>query len=190
MTLGDRVAVMRKGVLQQVGSPQELYDTPANLFVAGFIGSPAMNFMPAEVDGGKVKLPMVEVDLSGEARAALEGQKGVIAGIRPENFEDASLTDKEGPRFTAEVDVVESMGSEIYAYFHAETGGIESDQLAELAEDAGTSEVPGGGGDSIVARLDPTSEATEGEQLELWMDATRLQFFEADSGERLAAAQD
>ena len=89
MTLGDRVAVMRAGVLQQVGTPAELYDTPKNLFVAGFIGSPAMNFMPAELSGGKVKLPIGEVD-AGEL-AGGRGDGKVVAGLRPENFEDAAV---------------------------------------------------------------------------------------------------
>src|SRR6188768_1741748 len=85
MTLGDRVAVMRAGVLQQVGTPAELYDNPRNLFVAGFIGSPAMNFMPGELSGGKLKLPIGEVDVS---QLGIERSDGtVIAGLRPENFE-------------------------------------------------------------------------------------------------------
>src|SRR4051812_36985312 len=89
MTLGDRVAVMRAGVLQQVDTLQELYDNPTNLFVAGFIGSPAMNFMAASVDGDLVKLPMVEAPLDSSTREALGGGSGLIAGIRPEHFEDA-----------------------------------------------------------------------------------------------------
>src|ERR671939_95159 len=90
MTLGDRVAVMRAGVLQQVGAPQELYDDPNNLFVAGFIGSPAMNFMPAQVEGDTVKLPMADVRTDGLGPVA-QGGGGLIAGIRPEHFEDAAL---------------------------------------------------------------------------------------------------
>jgi len=93
MTLGDRVAVMRAGVLQQVGSPAELYNTPVNLFVAGFIGSPAMNFMPGQVSGDSVELPIGKVPISNEARAALGEGAGanLIVGVRPESFEDASL---------------------------------------------------------------------------------------------------
>ncbi|HZI91230.1 MAG TPA: sn-glycerol-3-phosphate ABC transporter ATP-binding protein UgpC, partial [Thermoleophilaceae bacterium] len=94
MTLGDRVAVMRSGLLQQVGSPMELYNTPKNLFVAGFIGSPAMNFMPATLEGDTLKLPMVDVKLPDELRgAASDGGEGkqLIAGVRPEDFEDSGL---------------------------------------------------------------------------------------------------
>jgi multiple sugar transport system ATP-binding protein len=108
MTLGDRVAVMRAGVLQQVATPAELYDNPVNLFVAGFIGSPAMNFMPGEIGGGKLKLPIGEVDLD---KLDLKGGDGqVIVGIRPENFEDVEvigdLKEERGITFEAEIDLV------------------------------------------------------------------------------------
>src|SRR3989440_3656155 len=96
MTLGDRIAVMRAGVLQQVGPPSELYGQPKNLFVAGFIGSPSMNFLPGELDGDSVRLPIGAVHIPDELRRRLEagpggGRRGVIAGLRPEDFEDASL---------------------------------------------------------------------------------------------------
>src|SRR5438309_3132429 len=96
MTLGDRVAVMRAGVLQQVGPPSELYSYPTNLFVAGFIGSPSMNFLPGELDGDSLKLPIGTVRISDAMRRRLEsgpggGRRGVIAGLRPEHFQDASL---------------------------------------------------------------------------------------------------
>jgi len=137
MTLGDRVAVMRAGALQQVGTPAELYEQPTNLFVAGFIGSPAMNFMPAELSGGKVKLPIGEADAPEGVGSGRDGQ--VIAGVRPESFEDASmvgdLRDERGVVFEAEIDLVESLGSDLYAYFHVESGGVESDQLADLVEE-------------------------------------------------------
>jgi multiple sugar transport system ATP-binding protein len=194
MTLGDRVAVMRAGVLQQVGSPGDLYSDPANLFVAGFIGSPAMNFMPARVQGDTVKLPIGDVPLSGEVRERLGGAgegRQVVAGIRPESFEDASLVGDardRGTTFRAKIEVVESMGSELYVYFDIESEGIDSDQLAELAEDAGASEVPGGGTGQVVARLDPASQAKEGEEAELWVDATKLHLFDPQSGESLTRA--
>jgi multiple sugar transport system ATP-binding protein len=184
MTLGDRVAVMRAGVLQQVGSPADLYDNPANLFVAGFIGSPAMNFMPATVEGGTVKLPMVDVPLSDAAASKIgESKEGLIAGIRPEAFEDAALVgDKrdEGVTFKVKVELVESLGSELYVHFPLEHSGLESKELQELAEDAGTAEVPGGGADTVVARLDPASKATADQEVELWLDTRKLNFFKSD----------
>jgi multiple sugar transport system ATP-binding protein len=191
MTLGDRVAVMRAGALQQVGTPAELYSDPANLFVAGFIGSPAMNFMPARIEAGTVKLPIGDVPLSQELRDGLgsgPGGREVIAGIRPENFEDSSLVGDardQGITFRVKIEVVESMGSELYAYFRVESGSIESDQLAELAEDAGAGEVPGGGTETIVARLDAASEVKVGEEAELWVDAGKLHLFDPSGGESL-----
>src|ERR671914_360821 len=122
LTLGDRVAVMRSGLLQQVGSPMELYNHPVNLFVAGFVGSPAMNFMPATVEGQTVKLPFGDVPLADELRDAVSHATGkqLIAGIRPENFEDAALVGEamdRGTTFKAHIEVLESLGSELYAHF-------------------------------------------------------------------------
>src|SRR3954469_13883326 len=189
MTLGDRVAVMRAGVLQQVGAPQELYDDPNNLFVAGFIGSPAMNFMPVEIEGDRAKLPMVEIPIPAHVREA--GSQGMIAGIRPEHFEDASLVGParrgHGHTFPARIELVESMGSELYAHFDVETEGVESQELAELAQDAGTADVPGAGQGRVVARLDPASRARQGEELDLWVDTDRIHFFDAATGGRIHA---
>ncbi len=184
MTLGDRVAVMRAGLLQQVGSPTDLYETPANLFVAGFIGSPAMNFMPGDVQGGKVSLPFGQVPLP-ESASGASGR--VIAGLRPESFEDASLVGdalEHGITFRAKIDLVESMGSEKYAYFSVGSEGVESAELDELARDAGLEDVPGGG-DQVVARLDAASEAERGAEAELWVDSTKLHLFEPESGASL-----
>jgi multiple sugar transport system ATP-binding protein len=112
----------------------------------------------------------------------------VIAGVRPEHFEDAQVEpDKPGLRFTAPVTVVESMGSELYAYFKVQSEGVESDQLAELAEDSGAAEVPGGGAEGqIVARLEPSSKVTRGQEAELWVDTEKLYFFDASTGQSLA----
>jgi multiple sugar transport system ATP-binding protein len=193
MTLGDRVAVMRAGLLQQVGSPRQLYENPTNIFVAGFIGSPAMNFMPAQVDGDAAKLPMVDVKLPQRLRERLgrtgEGARGVIAGIRPEDFEDASLVGsarERGVTFRTQIDLLESMGSELYAYFKIEAGeGMQSAELQELAQDAGTAEVPGGGAEQVIARLDASSKVQQGQELELWLDADKLNFFDPASGDNL-----
>jgi multiple sugar transport system ATP-binding protein len=192
MTLGDRVAVMRSGVLQQVGSPMELYNAPVNLFVAGFIGSPAMNFMPATVEGDTVKLPFGDVRLPQEMHDRLSSSKGrqLIAGVRPEHFEDASLVGDakdRGSTFHAKIEVVESMGSELYAHFTVSTDEtIESDELRELAADAGGGEVPSAGGEGhIVARLDPAADVKPGQEAELWVDATKLQLFDPEDGRNL-----
>src|SRR4051812_16209366 len=131
MTLGDRVAVMRAGVLQQVDAPQELYQHPVNLFVAGFMGSPAMNFFGATAENDRVRFPLGEFDLPEQFRGTANGD--VILGIRPEEFEDAALIgDKPGHLFDARVSLVESLGSELYAHIEYEEGGAESEELAEL----------------------------------------------------------
>src|SRR3954453_14177801 len=189
MTLGDRVAVMRAGVLQQVDTPQELYDNPKNLFVAGFIGSPAMNFMPAGVQGDIVKLPMVDAPLDSKTRGALSGAGTLIAGVRPEHFEDAHLVgdDKKplGRTFKATIDLVESMGSELYAHFKVQHEGVQSQELEELAADSGAADVPGAGADTVVARLDPASSVAQGKESELWVDTSRIHFFDAGDGRAL-----
>jgi multiple sugar transport system ATP-binding protein len=193
MTLGDRVAVMRGGVLQQVGSPEDLYQRPKNLFVAGFIGSPAMNFMVAEISGGKIRLPIGEVDPAQIDGLELPPEGKVVAGIRPEDFEDATIVAdatkaERGITFEAEIDMVESLGSDLYAYFHIESEGVQSDQLADLVGErlaetgaAGLRE----GQEQIVARLEPTSKVKRRETAQLWADTAKLHLFDPESGGRL-----
>jgi multiple sugar transport system ATP-binding protein len=186
MTLGDRVAVMRQGVLQQVGTPAELYEEPANLFVAGFIGSPAMNFLPARLEDGVLKLPIGEAQIPTGVRDA---PREVIAGLRPEHFEDARLSgDAAGLRFRARLDVVESMGSELYAYFDAHGGELRSAELDELAQDAGMDDVPSSGSE-IVARLSAGSRARAGDDVELVVDTTMMQLFDRTSGRSLLVGE-
>jgi multiple sugar transport system ATP-binding protein len=189
MTLADRVAVMRKGVVQQVASPRELYNDPVNLFVAGFIGSPAMNFLPAELQGTTLKLPFVEVELGEELRRRVEGSAPdrLVAGIRPEHFQDASLVGDDlehGTTFRASIDVIEWMGSELYVYF--DVPGRGDVPLGDMAEELGTVEVPGSA-EVVVARLDAASRVAEGEEAELWLDARRVHLFDAESGRNLTA---
>jgi multiple sugar transport system ATP-binding protein len=193
MTLGDRVAVMRLGELQQVGTPKELYENPVNLFVAGFIGSPAMNFFTATVEGDRVRLPIGEVQLPDDMRQAMEskggGSRDVIAGLRPEDFEDAELVDRSrhegGLEFDANIDLVESMGSEIYAYFTYEGEVARSEQISELAADVGAGEVSGADGQQVVARLNADSKVQRRESARLWLDTSKLHLFDPQSGENL-----
>jgi multiple sugar transport system ATP-binding protein len=188
MTLGDRVAVMRAGVLQQVGKPTELYAHPVNLFVAGFIGSPAMNFVPGTLSGSKVQTAFGELPAPEGVQG---GDREVIVGVRPEHLEDARVVDSEarshGATFKAKLDLVESLGAEYYAYFHLEGTRVESEHLSEVAADAGLSEVPSAqaGDTSLVARLNEMSEINEGDEVELWLDTRRLQLFDPASGETL-----
>jgi multiple sugar transport system ATP-binding protein len=183
---------MRAGVIQQVDAPQTLYDGPVNLFVAGFIGSPAMNFMPATVQGDTVKLPFGDVRLPSELHDRVRDAHGrqMIAGIRPEHFEDTKLVGEasdRGTTFKAHIEVLESLGSELYAHFSVSSGEtIESQELRELAQDAGGGEIPMEGEEGrIVARLDPASDIKQGQEAELWVDATRLQLFDPEDGRNL-----
>ncbi|MBN6036721.1 ABC transporter ATP-binding protein [Amycolatopsis sp. 195334CR] len=194
MTLGDRVVVLRGGYVQQIGSPQFLYDNPANLFVAGFIGSPSMNFVPATLENGALQTPFGEVALSDRVRQLVEASDGgreVIAGVRPEHFEDAALLDDAqksgGVTFTATVDVLESMGSEKYAHFSVEGSEATSSDLADLAADSGSADVPDSGS-AIVTRLSASSGAKEGEPLDIWFDADKVQIFDPSSGKNLTYA--
>jgi multiple sugar transport system ATP-binding protein len=195
MTLGDRVAVMRAGIIQQVDSPKVLYEDPANLFVAGFIGSPAMNFVPARIEGDVIKLPFGDAPMSPQMRQKLQGGRGgareVIAGVRPEHFEDAAVDDRETPhrlKFRAQVDVVESMGSELYVYFEIKgAADVKSDQLQEIAADAGMEDLPSSGS-QIVARLNAASQARPGGEVEMSLDCTEIKLFEPDGGKSLLAA--
>src|SRR5918998_1494044 len=189
MTLGDRVAVMRGGVIQQVDTPKNLYEKPNNLFVAGFIGSPSMNFLPARLEGDTIKLPFGDAQIPDELKSRLKGDgkaREVIAGVRPEHFEDSLVEpDKPGLKFSAPVSVVESMGSELYAYFDVEHGHVESSELTELAADAGMEDLPQHGrGDTqqVVARLSSASSARPNERVNLLLDTSHLQLFDPKSG--------
>ncbi len=188
MTLGDRVAVMRAGVLQQVDTPRELYNNPKNLFVAGFIGSPAMNFFAAGIEDGRVRLPFGDLPLP----RGVQARGDAIVGIRPEDFEDAAHApgDKQGFEFEAPIEVVESMGSEIYAHFSYEGGQASSQELQELAQDAGLAETPSAQGNRAVARLNPESRAREGQRVRLWVDTSKLQVFDTRTGANLGLAGD
>ncbi|GGU74881.1 ABC transporter ATP-binding protein [Lentzea flava] len=191
MTLGDRVVVMRGGVVQQIGAPQFLYDHPANLFVAGFIGSPSMNFVPATLENGSLRSVLGDCTLTDRVRQLLEGAdapREVIMGIRPEHFEDAALLDASalasGGRFTSQVDVLESMGSDKYAYFTLTGEQAASAELQELAADAGSDDVPGDG-ISLVTRLSSASGAVEGASADIWFDTDKVQLFDPSTGRNL-----
>jgi multiple sugar transport system ATP-binding protein len=185
MTLGDRVAVLRKGVLQQVDTPRELYERPVNLFVAGFIGSPPMNFLPARVEGRSVSLPFAGVELPEAVAGRIAGHGLLIAGIRPEHFEDATLLDQaqreRGVVFTATVDVTEWLGNEQFAYVPFEAPAEVTDQLRSLARELDSESLR----TQLVVSIDTTSRIRRGEPAELWFDPSRMQLFDPASGENL-----
>jgi multiple sugar transport system ATP-binding protein len=188
MTLGDRLAVMNNGVLQQLGRPSELYEQPRNLFVAGFIGAPSMNFFPGRVQDGALRLPMTELPLDDALRARLDGRgpdRPVIVGVRPEHLEDAALVHDERPgaSVTAVVDVLESTGSDVYAHVALDHDEVAEAQraVADLNPDARDQPLP----TEIVARLGSATQIREGEPGTLWIDASKLHLFDASSGDRL-----
>jgi multiple sugar transport system ATP-binding protein len=154
-----------------------------------------MNFMPAKLQDGIAQLPIGELRLTGEARerlGAVGGGRSVIAGIRPESFEDAKHVPPDvrerGTTFRTKIDLVESLGAEQYAYFQVQAGEIESDELRELAEDAGAAEVPSSGEGQVVARIDAASRIGRGDEAELWVDGSKLHFFDPSSGRSMAAS--
>jgi multiple sugar transport system ATP-binding protein len=197
MTLGQRVAVMRAGILQQVAAPKELYENPRNLFVAGFIGSPAMNFFSGQIETDSIKTPMGAIPLDDQLRRSLQthgsGARSVIVGIRPEDFEDAKFAPEGhvGWEFDATIELTESMGSEIYAHFDFEGGEeVDAEELRELQEDAGTSDVPGSASGHAVARVDANSGVSPGERTRLWLDVGKLHLFDPADGASMTRAPD
>ncbi len=190
VTLGDRIAVMRAGTLQQVGTPAALYAYPANVFVGGFIGSPSMNVLPGRLEGETLRMPLGDIRVSDRLRQSLENGsalrgRDLIVGIRPEHFEDAARVDEpsRGHTFETTIDVLESLGSEHYAYFHVDSEPLSSPELDELAQHNGTGELRASRpGLQMVARLDAGSPAARGRRMELWFDPDRLHLFDAASG--------
>lgn len=189
MTLGDRVVVMYGGIAQQIGTPEELYERPANLFVAGFIGSPAMNFFSARLTAIGLTLPFGEVTLAPEVQGVIAAHpkpENVIVGVRPEHIQDAALIDAyqriRALTFQVKVNLVESLGADKYLYFTTESPAVHSVQLDELAEVEGESALHE---NQFVARVPAESKVAIGQSVELAFDTARLAVFDADSGANL-----
>jgi multiple sugar transport system ATP-binding protein len=189
MTLGDRVVVMHGGVAQQIGTPDELYERPANLFVAGFIGSPAMNFFPADLTPTGLTLSFGEVMLAPEVQRVIEQHKKpehVIVGVRPEHLADAALIDGyqriRALTFEVKVDLVESLGADKYVYFTTAGPAVHSAQLDELEAEGEVHE------NQFVARVPAESKVTVGQSIELALDTTKVAVFDADTGANLTVA--
>jgi len=179
MTLGQRVAVMRDGQILQADTPQALYERPRDLFVAGFIGSPAMNLVEANVADGEVAFGQLRVKLD-PARQP-EGRDGpVILGVRPETFEDVAFAPSDLPTIDVEVVVLEELGADAHVFFRvdatriaAETLGEDEDSTADLVTDRGS---------LLNARVDPRTSARVGDTVRLAVDPSRFHFFDADTG--------
>jgi multiple sugar transport system ATP-binding protein len=207
MTMGDRVAVLRKGELQQVDNPQTLYERPVNLFVAGFIGSPAMNLLEATLvanDGGLsvqvggFSLPVPPEVLS--ERSALRRYEGqpIVLGIRPEDMEDASLLSDapEDRRIESTVELREALGSDVVVHFKVNAPAAVTDDVKELASDVGQEvleqvhQAAREGTSNVVARLNPRTRVQTGDRIELEVDTTRLHFFDPESGAGIYGGSD
>jgi multiple sugar transport system ATP-binding protein len=184
MTLGDRVCVLRKGKIQQVASPRELYEQPVNLFVAGFIGSPPMNFLPARLEGTGLSTPFGPVEL-GPRAAAVAGRELLLVGIRPEYFEDASLVDEAkrplGSTFRARVDVTEWLGDSQFAYIPYEAPEEITTQLRALSRELDAEELR----TQAIVSIDSTSRIREGRDAEFWLDSRKVHVFDPSTGENL-----
>jgi multiple sugar transport system ATP-binding protein len=199
MTMGDRVAVIRKGELQQVGTPSELFNKPVNLFVAGFIGSPSMNFFSSKIEGDGNKL---SIDIGGQKivlgekvvsdRPELKKYVGkeMIVGVRPQDFEDASLQSDapQDARLKVHIDLVEAIGTETLVHFEVDAPLVITEDMKELAEDTGESadrleQKAEEGRNEFVAQLDPKTTIGKGDDVELVIDTTRLHFFDKDTSE-------
>jgi multiple sugar transport system ATP-binding protein len=192
MTMGDRVAVMRKGELQQVAPPQELYDRPKNAFVAGFIGSPAMNMLEGHVEGGDSGLGVVlgECRLEvGEPKLGAYVGRSVVVGLRPENLEDAALVNgAPGGRLRGLVTLREALGAEVLVHFTVSARQAVTEDMRDLAEDVGDDRVVEKlAGEpaleaTIVGRFSPQTRASGGDIVEVWVDPRALHFFDPDTG--------
>jgi multiple sugar transport system ATP-binding protein len=183
MTLGQRVAVMRDGRIQQVDTPQRLYREPVNLFVAAFIGSPAMNLVEAELDDDGVELGSTRIALAPEQRPDRVGP--VVLGIRPESFEDASFADPTLPQLDAEIAVVEDLGSDAHVIFPLDAARVEPDELRRT--DAETA-LLGSAGTVFTARVDSRTAARPGSSLRLAVDPVDFYWFDRESGAALETA--
>ncbi len=187
MTLGDRVVIMRGGVAQQIGTPDELYERPVNLFVAGFIGSPAMNFFPATLTPGGLEMAFGEVPLAPEVARVIAQHptpRAVIVGVRPEHLSDAGLMDADqrsrATTVDVTVDLVESLGADKYVYFTTSGPTVRSPQLDELgAQDEKVHE------NRFVARVPAESRASVGHSIQLALHTAKVTVFDADSGDNL-----
>jgi len=191
MTLGDRVAVMRRGELQQLDAPQNLYRKPVNLFVAEFIGSPAMNLVQAEIDGGQVRFGEHSLPVDGRQGLASYAGRKLALGIRPEDFEDAALSDAPASsRLPVKVDLREDMGSEIFLHFSIDAPHVATEDVKDAVEAdeavAALEQQAARAGTPFVARVGRESSAREGDRIEMAVDTRMLHFFDLETGAAIA----
>ena len=190
MTLGDRVAVLKDGVLQQVDRPQELFQAPANLFVAAFIGSPSMNLVEGTVSRGSVSFAGFTLPVPTERDLGQYEGRSVIVGLRPSDFEDTEVWHRDGlPVIEAVPDVTEELGTEIHVIFSIDAPPVVTDDTTAAQSEEGAEEVltPFGDRATFTARVDPRSRARPKEPIRLTIDPAHLHFFDPSTGRAIAA---
>ena len=193
MTMGDRVAVIRKGELQQIDTPREIYLNPKNIFVAGFIGSPSMNFVYANVGVNKNSIKLNfgndQIDYKGDKLEKLKAfeNKEIVMGIRPEAFEDGNYanTSEYSESIKVSVSLLEQLGSDSYIHFYKDIKPVQTEAIEEILADEGEDISVLGDNTKFIARINPNSTVVEGEEIELKIDPSKLHFFDPETGDAL-----
>ena len=193
MTMGDRVAVIRKGELQQIDTPREIYLNPRNIFVAGFIGSPSMNFVYANVGVNKSSIKLNfgndQIDYKGDKLEKLKTfeNKEIVMGIRPEAFEDGNYanTSEYSESIKVSVSLLEQLGSDSYIHFYKDIKPVQTEAIEEILADEGEDISVLGDNTKFIARINPNSTVVEGQEIELKIDPSKLHFFDSETGDAL-----
>ena len=193
MTMGDRVAVIRKGALQQIDTPREIYLNPRNIFVAGFIGSPSMNFVYANVDVNNSSVKLIfgddQIDYKSNKLEKLKTfeNKEIVMGIRPEAFEDVNYANKSeySESIKVSVSLLEQLGSDSYIHFYKDIKPVQTEAIEEILADEGEDISVLGDNTKFIARINPNSTVVEGEEIEIKIDPSKLHFFDPETGDAL-----
>tara|TARA_B100000700_G_scaffold293265_1_gene354127 strand:+ start:75 stop:1250 length:1176 start_codon:yes stop_codon:yes gene_type:complete len=193
MTMGDRVAVIRKGELQQIDTPREIYLNPRNIFVAGFIGSPSMNFVYANVDVNNSSVKLIfgddQIDYKSNKLEKLKTfeNKEIVMGIRPEAFEDVNYANKSeySESIKVSVSLLEQLGSDSYIHFYKDIKPVQTEAIEEILADEGEDISVLGDNTKFIARINPNSTVVEGEEIEIKIDPSKLHFFDPETGDAL-----
>ena len=193
MTMGDRVAVIRKGELQQIDTPREIYLKPKNIFVAGFIGSPSMNFVYANVGVNKSSIQLNfgndQIEYNGEKLRELKAfeNKEIVMGIRPEAFEDGNYANASefSESIKVSVSLLEQLGSDSYIHFYKDIKPVQTEAIEEILADEGEDLSVLGDNTKFIARINPNSTVVEGKEIELKIDPSKLHFFDPETGDAI-----
>ena len=191
MTMGDRVAVIRKGELQQIDTPREIYSNPKNIFVAGFIGSPSMNFVYTKIRSNKDSIELNfgdnQITYRDEKKEKLKSfeNKEIVLGIRPEAFEDGRFANESdySESIKVKVSLLEQLGSDSYVHFYKDIKPVQTEAIEEILADEGEDITVLGDNTKFIARINPNSTVAEGEEIELKINPSKLHFFDPESGD-------